>query len=124
MKIRKVLVAFALVSILAVAAMAAEIAGKWKSELPARDGTPQVTIYTFKVDGDKLTGTISGRQSDTAISEGKISGDEISFVVVRSMGGEERKIQYKGKVVGDELKLSITFGDNPPREIVAKRVKE
>jgi uncharacterized lipoprotein YehR (DUF1307 family) len=124
MQIRKLLVALALVVVLAVAAMAADITGKWRSEAPGRDGTPMVTNYTFKVDGDKLTGTVSGRQGDTAISEGKINGDEISFVVVRTMQGEERKIQYKGKVAGDEIKLSITFGEMPPREVVAKRVKE
>ena len=124
MQIRKLLVALALVVVLAVAAMAADIAGKWKSEAPGRDGTPQVTNYTFKVDGDKLTGTVTNPRGDSAISEGKINGDEISFVVVRTMGGEERKIQYKGKVSGDEIKLSISFGDNPPREGVAKRVKE
>ncbi len=114
-----------LVGLVATIALAADINGKWKSEAPGRDGSPMVTTYTFKVDGDKLTGTVTGRMGETAISEGKVSGDEISFVVVRNMGGEDRKIQYKGKVSGDEIKLSITFNpDNPPREVVAKRVKE
>ncbi len=123
---RKMIWVFTLIVLLtAFAAAADNITGKWKSEAPGRDGTPTTTTYTFKVDGDKLTGTVSGRRGDTAISEGKVAGDEISFVVVRQMGGEERKIQYKGKVTGDELKLSITFSsDNPPREVVAKRVKE
>jgi hypothetical protein len=45
--------------------------------------------------------------------------------VVRNFGGEERKLQYKGKLAGDELNLSVQFGpDMPPREFVAKRVKE
>jgi hypothetical protein len=125
MNIRKLFCALMLVGILATVAMAADITGKWKSEAPGRDGSPMVTTYSFKVDGDKLTGTVSGRQNDIAISDGKINGDEISFVVVRNMGGEERKIQYKGKVAGDEIKLSIIFNpDQPPREVVAKRVKE
>ncbi len=116
---------FALIGLLAVAAFGADITGKWKSEAPGRDGTPMTTNYTFKVDGEKLTGTVSGRQGDTEITEGKIKGDEISFVVVRTFQGEERKIQYKGKVSGDEIKLSITFSpDRPAREVVAKRVKE
>ena len=62
---------------------------------------------------------------ETAITEGKINGNEISFVVVRNFRGEERKMEYKGTLSGDELKLSVTFGPNmPPREMVAKRVKE
>jgi len=113
-----------LVGILATVAVAADITGKWKSEAPGRDGTPQLTTYTFKVEGEKLTGTVSGRQNDTAISDGKINGDEISFVVVRNMGGQDMKIEYKGKVAGDEIKLTITVPERPAREVVAKRVKE
>jgi hypothetical protein len=114
-----------MVGLLVVAASAASVDGKWKAESPGRDGQTRTTNFTFKVDGDKLTGTVSGRQGDTEISEGKISGDEISFIVVRNFQGEERKIQYKGKVAGDEIKLTVQFGpDMPPRDMVAKRVKE
>jgi len=114
-----------LVGLLAVSALAAEIDGKWKAEYAGRDGQTRTTNFTFKADGEKLTGTVSGRQGDTAISEGKISGDEISFTVVRSFQGEERKMQYKGKISGDEIKLTVQMGpDMPPRDMVAKRVKE
>ena len=125
MHIRKLIWVFALIGLLAVAAMAADVTGKWKAESPGRDGTPMVTTFNFKVDGEKLTGTVSGRQADIAISDGKVSGDDISFVVVRTMGGEERKIQYKGKVSGDEIKMTVQFSpEMPPREMVAKKVKE
>ena len=125
MSFHKLLAAFALIGLLAAVASAADIDGKWKSEYTTPDGQSRTTTYTLKADGDKLTGTVSGRQGDTAITEGKISGDDISFVVVRNFRGEERKMQYKGKVSGDEIKLTVTFGpDMPPREMVAKRVKE
>jgi len=127
MSIRKLFVAVALAGLVAVVASAADVDGKWKSEYTTPEGQARTSTYTFKADGDKLTGTVSGRQGDSEITEGKISGDEISFIVVRNFGGEERKIQYKGKVSGDEIKLTVTFGSDtnrPPREMVAKRVKE
>ncbi len=124
MQIRKVLCALMLIGLVATVALAADIAGKWKSESPGRDGNTMVTTYTFKVDGDKLTGTVGGPMGESAISEGKITGDDISFVVVRERNGQEFKIQYKGKVSGDEIKMTSQFGDRPPREMVAKRVKE
>jgi hypothetical protein len=125
MRIRVMFLFVALVGLLAVTALAADIDGKWKAEYSTPDGQTRTTTFTFKADGDKLTGTVSGRQADTPISEGKISGGEISFVVVRNFGGEERKMQYKGTVAGDEIKLTMQFGpDMPPREMVAKRVKE
>ncbi len=125
MRIRELFLFVALVGLLSLVATAAEIDGKWRAEFSTPNGQTRTTTFTFKADGDKLTGTVSGRQSDTEITEGKISGDEISFVVVRSFGGEERKMQYKGKVAGDEIKMTVQFSpDMPAREMVAKRVKE
>ena len=125
MNMRKLVLALVMLCVVTAAALAADITGKWKSEMPGRDGNPMVTTYTFKVEGEKLTGTISGRMGDTPITDGKISGDDVSFAVIRNFGGEERRMEYKGKVAGDELKLSVQFGpDMPPREMVAKRVKE
>ena len=125
MRMRTLMLTVALLGLVTAVAMAADISGKWKAESTGPDGQVRTSNFTFKAEGDKLTGTVSGRQADTPISEGKISGDEISFVVVRNMGGEERKIQYKGKVAGDEIKMTVAFGpDMPPREMVAKRVKE
>src|SRR6266511_3507454 len=51
----------------------ADVNGKWTAQVPGRDGQPQETTFTFKVECDKLTGTVSGRQGDTPIADGKIS---------------------------------------------------
>jgi hypothetical protein len=40
------------------------------------------------------------------------------------MNGNEMKMAYKGKVAGDEIKMTRTVGDRPPQEFTAKRVKE
>ncbi len=125
MQIRKLFCVLALISIVAGAAVAADVTGKWKAESTGPDGQTRTTNFAFKAEGAKLTGTVSGRQGDTPITDGKINGDEISFSVVRNFQGQERKIEYKGKIAGDEIKLSVQFGpDMPPREMVAKRVKE
>ena len=125
MRIRTIITILAAIGLLAVFAVAADITGKWKAETTGRDGQTRTTTFNFKVDGSKLTGTVSGRMGDTEITEGKIDGDAISFVVMREFQGEQRKIQYKGKVVGEEIKLSVQFGpDMPPREMVAKRAKD
>ena len=61
------------------AALAADVTGKWTAQVPSRQGGPRSKAFNFKADGDKLTGTISGRQGDIAIADGKISGDTICF---------------------------------------------
>jgi hypothetical protein len=82
------------------------------------------TIFSFKVDGTKSTGTVSNPQGETAISDGKMDGDEISFVVViRSFGGNERKLIYKGKVGLNEIKFTreVEGGMRQPQEFIARR---
>jgi hypothetical protein len=102
-----------------------DVSGKWTAQVPGRDGQPQETTFTFKVEGDKVTGTVSGRQGDTPIADGKISGDEISFTVTRERQGATIKQLYKGKVAGEEIKFTRSVeggqGNRPPVEFTAKK---
>jgi hypothetical protein len=104
-------------------AYAADVTGKWVAQVPGRDGQTRETTITLKAEGEKLTGSVSGRQGDIPISEGQIKGDELSFTVTQSRQGNEVKVNYKGKVSGDEIKFTRTIGDRPPVEFTAKRAK-
>jgi len=79
-----------------------------------------------------MTGVLKTQSSDPqAISDGKISGDDISFAVVSQMFGMEMKTEYKGKVTGDTIKFTAEnagggggFGPpQQPQEMTAKRMK-
>lgn len=111
--IRIVGAAFFLVS--AVMA-AADVAGKWSGEVPGRGGQTAAT-FVFKVDGDKLTGTMTGPQGEVALQEGKVAGDQISF----SMTGGNAKVAFQGKLSGDQLKMTRTREGGEPREFTLKR---
>jgi len=106
-------------------AWAADVDGKWTAQVPGRGGQTRETTFTFKAEGEKLTGTVSGMQGDNPISDGKISGDEISFTVKVSFNGNDVILLYKGKVSGDEIKMTRTRqgGDQPGQEFTAKRAK-
>ena len=109
---------------IAVAVWASDVTGKWTALVPGRDGQMRETTFNLKVEGEKLTGTVSGRQGDVPISDGKVKGDDISFTVTQSFGGNEVKSNYKGKVAGDEIKFTRTReGSDQSLEIVAKRAK-
>ncbi|HMG36239.1 MAG TPA: hypothetical protein VKM94_20040 [Blastocatellia bacterium] len=109
----------------AVLALAADVSGKWVAQVPGRGGQTRETTFNFKADGSKLTGTVSGMQGDNPISDGKVSGDEISFSVNVSFNGQDVKLLYKGKVSGDEIKFVRTRegGSQPGQEFTAKRAK-
>ena len=91
---------------LVASAFAADVTGKWVAESQGRNG-PTQTTFNFKAAGTALTGTVSGRGGDTEIADGKINGEDISFTVVRKMGEMEMKLLYKGKVAGDEIKMTM-----------------
>ncbi len=86
-------------------AAAADITGKWTGEVPGRGGT-QTNTFTFKVSGAKLEGTVTNQRGDSPIAEGKVDGDNISFVQNLDFGGNSIKISYKGMVKGDTIEMT------------------
>jgi hypothetical protein len=108
------------------AALAADVTGTWKWTVE-RDGNSYETTLKLKQDGEKLTGTMSGRQgSETAIEDGKVAGDTISFKVTREFGDNKVVQMYQGKVSGDTIKgerKSNRDGQDQTREWEAKREK-
>jgi hypothetical protein len=105
----------------ASSANAADLTGKWQGTMQSPDGQGLEINFNFKVEGEKLTGTTASSYGEEQITEGTVKGDAISFVVLA--GGGQFKITYKGKVVGEELKFTVTLGDMGDRELTVKRVK-
>src|SRR5262245_42082778 len=106
---------------------AADVTGKWKSEFDTQIGHLKY-LYEFKADGEKLTGKAlrerEGEKTETEIKEGKLTGDDISFAEFVKFQDNEIRIDYKGKVAGDEIKFTRKVGDFATTEIVAKREKQ
>jgi hypothetical protein len=139
--------------IFAIAASAADINGKWVAQVTSPSGSKTERVFIFQASGDKVTGTIANIQvaqatfeekgkpamvgtlktqntDPQAISDGKITGDNLSFTIVSQSFMGEMKTEYKGKVAGDEIKFTVEQsggmggpGGGGPQEIVAKRVK-
>ena len=89
------------------ALMAADATGKWTAEMPGREGNTMTITINLKADGDKLTGTVSGRRGDSDISNGKIDGDSVMFDVVHERNGNTMTQHYVGKLDGDTIHFSI-----------------
>jgi hypothetical protein len=87
--------------------MAADATGKWTAETPGRNGNTMTVTMNLKADGDKLTGTVSGRRGQSDISNGKVDGDNVMFDVVREFNGNTMTQHYSGKLDGDTIHFSI-----------------
>lgn len=104
------------------AAAPAGIDGKWSGMV----GQSAIT-FTFKSEGGKLTGSLDNAAQPGAIElkDVKMEGDTVSFHVVRNLNNAEAKVQWTGKLAGDELKLQRgEVAGNPVADVVATRVKE
>ncbi len=134
MRTRRTLVWVGFLALVALPAAAVDISGQWKAEFKTNYGTdleghplPREageTTFTFKQKGDELTGTVKSTAfGETEIREGKISGDQVSFVITRTFGRRERKMTYTGTLAGDEIKFQTSIeGFGRGVRMVAKRV--
>lgn len=87
-------------------AFAADVDGTWKGSLSVTGAETQV-VWTFKAEGDKLTGGVSQNGSPVLpLKDGKIEGNNISFVLDVDMQGQQFSVNYKGVVSPTEIKLT------------------
>jgi hypothetical protein len=122
MRVRGMVVLAVCVVGLTLSAFAADVAGQWSATFNTQIGEQHYT-YTFKVDGEKLTGTAKNDTGSTEIANGTIKGDDISFVENIDFNGNQIAIAYTGKISGDEIKFTRKVGEFATEELVAKRVK-
>ena len=100
--------------------------GTWKYTAEVNGQSIEVTIK-LKLEGDKLTGTVSVLDMESNIEDGKYHDGEVSFKVNREMNGNKFTIKYKGKIKGDTFKGKRELGQDGQtntREFEAKRSKE
>ena len=111
-------------AVISLPALAADITGTWKADFNTQRGLQKYT-FTFKQDSAGLTGKISadtgGEKREADLKEGKVDGDNVTFVELLSFQGNELRIVYTGKISADEIKFTRKVGDLGTSEAVAKR---
>jgi hypothetical protein len=104
----------------------ADPTGTWKWTVEFGGQAREQTLK-LKLDGDKLTGTMIGRNSETKIEDGKYKDGEITFTVIRERNGQKTTTKYAGKLSGDTIKgkaESDRGGQTQSRDWEAKREKK
>ena len=115
-----------IVLLCALPARAGDVTGKWTAEFDTQVGV-QKYVFDLKAEGGKVTGKASfermGQKGEAELKDGKLAGDDVSFVEMLDFQGQAITIAYVGKVAGDEIKFTRSVGDFAKEEFVAKRVK-
>ena len=99
--------------------------GSWKWQVKRGDQTRDVTL-TLKLEGDKLTGHMPGRNNTvTPIEDASFKDGTVAFSVTREFNGVKRTTKYSGKLSGDTItgKSEGTDRDGKPQttDWVAKK---
>src|SRR5438094_287643 len=97
--------------------------GTWKWTVMFGGQEREMTLK-LKLGGDKLTGSMPGRDGqETAIEDGKYKDGEVSFKVTRERQGNKFTIKYMGEVSGDTIKGKNEREGQESRDWEAKRAK-
>lgn len=120
MKLKLFLILTVALALFTTGAFAADISGKWTAETKGRDGQARTQTFNLKQDGSTLTGSVSSPMGENQISDGKVDGDNISFVVKMERNGTEMKMPYTGKVSGNEIQFKVE-SPRGTREMTAKK---
>lgn len=103
----RLFVAFVL---LASTLTAADLSGIWVGQIPVRNGDLQDVAFKFTQNGVTLGGKIYGDYQSFAITEGKVTGDEVVFVIVtQEQAGNQindTRVRYTGVLKGGELEVT------------------
>lgn len=84
-----------------------DVAGTWKITTQSPMGAQPGTL-TLAVDGDTVTGTMSGAQGDVAIEDGKLEDGQVSWTA--NIPTPPIKLECVGKVDGDSISGTMKLG--------------
>lgn len=113
------------VLLLSIPALASDITGNWAGTLSMGDNEITLT-YSFKQDGDKVTGFVNTPGGDLPLNDGKVDGDKLTFSVTFEMNGNKSKFLSTGAIKGEEITLTTKVEngpDYPAPPMTLKKVK-
>ncbi len=108
----------------AAAASAAGLTGNWLIAFPNGDGTMRRTYLNLKQQDGRITGTIRATLHLYTID--RSTGGPADFTISAGMPilGTERRVTFRGKLAGNELRLTEIWATGPGPERIARRVPE
>lgn len=105
----------------------ADASGLWEYTLTFGGGQSIDPQFRLTQNGQELTGTLTFRDDETPISNGKIDGDTIYFEVIRERNGNSFATKYSGKLDGDIIRgrtITNWNGEDREREWFANRLSK
>ncbi|MGZ3751256.1 MAG: hypothetical protein ACXVAU_08285 [Mucilaginibacter sp.] len=86
----------------------ADLNGKWTGTFKAPDCSDIDVNYTFKTDGDKITGEVAAQGLNLKLDSGKVNGSDFKFSITNTEGVA---MQHTGKYFpeGDSVSMNVDY---------------
>src|SRR6266536_917656 len=98
------------------------LTGNWAVRSPGTDGYVRSSYFNLKQEGPKIPGTIRATQFYYKIKESTGGPEGFTLIATMQDGKNERRVQYEGKLVENELHIGRrNRPDQPITEQVAQR---
>jgi hypothetical protein len=106
---------------------AADVSGQWRADIETPNGLHKV-LYTFHVDGSKLTGTaidnVNGSRREGPLTEGTFTNDSVFFVTYYNADtGDVLRIEYSGTLGTNGIHFLAQVADVTTLDFFATRVE-
>ena len=116
--IRRILLSALCVLPWAASARAAAVDGRWEGKMKSPEGEDMQLAFSLKAEAERLSGSVATPNGDLPISDGKIKGDDFSFVV----DVDGNAIDHQGKISGDTMRMKILLSEDRTVEVTLTRV--
>lgn len=107
--------------LICIAAVIADLNGAWTGILTVPDGKQYPLNYTFKTQGDILTGMASSQRGSVDFTNGHVNGDSLSFAI--AVNGEDAINKGKYYNDGDSISLTIYYKEMTMHSTLKRAVK-
>ncbi len=107
----------ALITLMAGATLAADIAGKWDITAQSPAGRSMKLELILKQDGDKISGTLGNERGTVDLTDAKLEGNNLSFKLM--VDGADYSVKLA--LSGDSMKGTSTGSDGSVWQITAAK---
>ncbi len=98
--------AFASLLLAAATAHGADVAGIWTGSTADRNGDLQDFSFRFEQHDEILAGKMYGDNESILLTDGRVSGNSISFMVTTELNGSITKTLYTGTLTDGEIHVT------------------
>ena len=100
----------------------ARVAGRWESQVMV-EGKLVPWHFTFQQNFQLVHGTGRAGDRDVKVPQFRLAGEELAFKVEVPAQGKPAAYQFRGRVKGDAIEGTVTYGDSSGHRVAPWRAK-